>query len=120
MIRGDYCPFTVLVGVALSDQPMPFMGNLCVFSGSHHTLHEPVRSFARELKGATGEGLAIRAWHAMGALDLGEPEQLCLERGDVVVLHQRLAHRGAPNTVGCNIRQMLYYRISHKDHTILK
>ena len=122
MNKGDYCPFTVLVGVALSDQAIPFMGNLCVHSGSHYTLQEPVRSFARDIDHNSlrpSEKVALRAWHAMGAVDLGEPEQLCVERGDVVLLHQRLAHRGAPNC-GCNIRQMLYFRICHKDHTILK
>jgi hypothetical protein len=124
MKKGDYAPFSMLIGIALTDQPLPFMGNLCVYPGSHNSLKEPVRKLATAFAAPNfdlGTLDTIRfARQVMGHIDLGEPTQLILRPGDVVLCHQRTAHEGAPNIVGPTIRQMIYFRVAHKDHEYLK
>jgi len=102
--KGDISPFTLLVGIALSDQMEPFAGNLCVFPGSHYSLQPYIRQFA-----------ASREPQTVARPNLGEPTQLLLQPGDVVLLHQKLAHRGGPN-YSHEVRRMVYFRISHRDH----
>jgi hypothetical protein len=41
--KGKHAPFTLLLGVALSDQPAHGCGNLVVFPGSHRLLQDDVR-----------------------------------------------------------------------------
>ena len=151
---GDYGPFSLLVGIVLSEQNSPYMGNLCVYPGkyciarmfagikysipylwffvvgSHYTLQPGVRQFIAEtqhiqplhpvehvphsilppkqptdeFKGEfefSSEGIqAIQAArHRFLSQNLGEPTQVLANVGDVVLLHQKLAHRG--NTVQC-------------------
>ena len=110
MDKGDYAPFTLLVGVALTDQPAPLHGNLCVFENSHYTLQDDIRTIARSTP-PYDMSYARR--------DLGEPVQLQLRVGDVVLLHQKLAHRGGPH-FGHEIRKMVYFRIKHRRHEELK
>jgi hypothetical protein len=47
--------------------------------------------------------------------DLGASEQLCLNPGDIILAHPKLAHRGAPN-LSSNIRYMIYFRLKHILH----
>jgi hypothetical protein len=126
MKKGDFAPFSLLVGVALTDQTEEWMGNLCVFPGSHNALQQPTRNFARAAAdpGAVYEPGTVSciefARAAMGAVELGEPQQPLLTQGDVVLCHQRLAHSAALNVIGPHIRQIVYFRVSHKDHNSLK
>ena len=39
--------------------------------------------------------------------------------GDVVIAHQKLAHRGGPNASSV-IRHQVCFRLSHKDHASLR
>lgn len=110
MDKGDFAPFTLLVGVALTDQPAPLHGNLCVFDGSHYTLQDTFRTIAHS---------APPYDMSYARCDLGEPTQLQLHIGDVVLLHQKLAHRGGPH-FGHEIRKMVYFRVRHRRHDELK
>jgi hypothetical protein len=112
MGQNKLCPFSLLCGVALSDQLMPNRGNLHVFPGSH--LHEDLRKhyLKRINDPEAGEEDETKP-------NLGKSTQVLLGPGDVVIAHQLLAHRVGVNT-GENIRYQLYYRVSHKDHASFK
>jgi hypothetical protein len=47
------------------------------------------------------------------------PPKVLASTGDVVLCHQKLAHRAGANG-SCNIRYQVYFRISHVDHEALK
>ena len=122
MDKGEYAPFTVLIGVALSDQMLPYSGNLCVFPGSHYSLQEFVRHYAATSPADTKADRTTARRDTAMLLNrpvLEEPVQILVKTGDVVILHQKLAHRGGPN-YNCDIRRMVYFRISHKKHDELK
>ena len=111
-----FSPFTLLVGVALSDQLVPFCGNLVVFPNSHVVIHEIVRNRVRaELEkntrlapgkvNAGGEDRGLNS-DSSGIFSgpfaqekpvLAEPHHVLLRAGDAVLCHQRLAHRAGPN-----------------------
>lgn len=134
--EGKYSPFSLLIGIALSDQQQEFSGNLCVFPGSHHTLQPWLKEYATACKelsdqydhqaqedptGALAEltrrKLALQ--RQQGHMDLGEPTQILVSPGDVVFVLHRVAHRGGPN-YSPNVRKMIYFRVSHKDHERMK
>jgi len=106
------CPFSLLCGVALSDQTGGNQGNLHVFPGSH--LDKRLHRYYRDLIGEEGQGEADTS-----KPDLGGSVQVLLQPGDVVLAHQLLAHRVGVNTTE-HIRYQLYYRVQHKDHEALK
>lgn len=108
MGQNKLCPFSLLCGVALSDQTLPNRGNLHVFPGSH--LHEPLHRYYLEKIDDDSQGEADTS-----KPDLGESVQVLLRPGDVVIAHQLLAHRVGVNTSE-HIRYQLYYRVCHKDH----
>jgi hypothetical protein len=112
MGQNKICPFSLLCGVALSDQTQPNMGNLHVFPGSH--LHDGLRKYYVEQINDDNQGEADD-----NKPDLGESVQVLLRPGDVVLAHQLLAHRVGVNTSE-HIRYQLYYRVQHKDHAELK
>lgn len=111
----NHSPFTLLVGVALSDQLQSFCGNFCVFPGSHILLQQQVKDYI------TKKNMTASSWHESstnGKLNLGEPIQVKLHAGDVVIAIHKLAHRGGPN-YSFDIRKMVYFRIQHKNHSQL-
>jgi len=108
MGQNNLCPFSLLCGVALSDQMRPNCGNLHVFPRSH--LNEELHKYYSELINDDGQGEADE-----NKPDVGESVQVLLEPGDVVIAHQLLAHRVGKNTCE-HIRYQLYYRVSHKRH----
>lgn len=173
----DYSPFSVLIGVVLSDQPEDNMGNLCVYPGSHYTLQSSVRRYADAVSHAylnaqkqcqyqcqsanigstsnsndastivsgyssnsayatsgvnsrlrskvsvtSGQGVSVEAQQASHEfLSQTLPGALPLRAGvgDVIILHQKLAHRGTSNH-HYDIRRMIYFRVSHRHHDQLK
>lgn len=118
MDKGDYAPFTLLIGIALSDQLETFSGNVCVFPGSHHILQDFVRSYVTKM--ALDGGVGFNTAHFLQNKPmLKEPLQVLVNVGDVVLLHQKLAHRGGPN-YGCEVRRMVYFRVQHNRHESLK
>lgn len=112
MGQNKLCPFSLLCGVALSDQTVPNMGNLHVFPGSH--LHSGLQKYYVEKINDDDQGEAD-----VSKPDLGESVQVLLRPGDIVLAHQLLAHRVGVNTSE-HIRYQLYYRVQHKDHEDLK
>ena len=116
---GQHSPFSLLLGVALSDQPAGVLGgNLIVFPGSHRALQplvaQSMRSGACASQGLfpMGEG----PWKTKP--DLGPGYPLEVAAGDVVLCHQKLAHRGGANG-SAHLRYMVYFRLSHVRHDAL-
>jgi len=99
--KGLHSPFTVLVGVCLSDQPQPLCGNLAVHPGAHWRLQSQVR----DLLGRQDDDLARKP-------DLGPPTTLLLRKGDVVLCHQKLPHLGQSN-YSPHVRYQVYFRVKH-------
>jgi len=105
---GENHPFALLLGIALSDQTKPNCGNLRVFPGTHILMQEPYK-----------KAIEARSPLDMRLLNVGEPEQVLLSPGDIVLCHQMLAH-GIGINQSPNIRYQIYFRLSHKDHAQLK
>jgi hypothetical protein len=113
MRQGRLHPFTLLAGIALSNVPEPLCGNLTVFPGSHASLHKQL-TVDGKLHGHDDECYKADSVWGDGTLpDLGTPVQLLAARGDVVLAHPNLAHRGGLN-FSPDIRYQVYFRIKHK------
>eukprot|EP01064_Diplonema_japonicum_P018468 TRINITY_DN2714_c4_g1_i1.p1 TRINITY_DN2714_c4_g1~~TRINITY_DN2714_c4_g1_i1.p1 ORF type:complete len:453 (+),score=64.17 TRINITY_DN2714_c4_g1_i1:50-1360(+) len=102
--EGLHSSFTLLVGITLTPALNANMGNLLVWPGSHHVLCP----------------LMNKNHYANKALladcpDIGLPQSVLAQSGDVVFAHQKLAHSGGPNA-GHSIRYQVYFRLSHKKH----
>ncbi len=129
--------FSVLVGVALSDQCEPNVGNFTVFPGAHvsHSWHGyPARKRRADAKlreqratkkrgrdetaraGMVTEkdeaGMVTEKDETVDATlpDLGEPHQVCLAAGDAVIAHVMLPHRGGVNH-GTRTRELVFFRV---------
>jgi hypothetical protein len=117
---GQLCPFSVLIGVALSDQMQDACGNLAVHPGSHYSLMPFMKKFAetRGLDIADPQVAQARRQKAIALLQnkpvLDEPVQVKLAKGDVVIALFKLAHLGTPN-YSENTRKMVYFRVSHRE-----
>jgi len=105
---GENHPFTLLLGIALSDQTKPDCGNLRVYPGSHIKMQEPYK-----------RAIAVQSPLDMKAVDVGEPVQVLLAPGDIILAHQMLAH-GVGINQSPNIRYQIYFRLAHKEHSRLK
>ncbi|CAI5738744.1 unnamed protein product [Hyaloperonospora brassicae] len=111
--QGRRHPFSLLAGVALSNVAEPLCGNFTVFSGSHALLHDRL---AGNGKLDDHDGACYKADNVWGdgtLPDLGTPVQLLAARGDLVLAHPDLAHRGGLN-FSPDIRYQVYFRIKHK------
>ena len=120
--------FSVLVGVALSDQCEPNVGNFTVFPGAHasHSWHTyPARKRRADAKlreqratkkrgrdQATLPGVVAEKDETLDASlpNLGEPHQVCLAAGDAVIAHVMLPHRGGVNH-GTRTRELVFFRV---------
>lgn len=107
-------PFSLLIGIALSDQTHDKSGNLGVHPGSHHTLTPFLKEYnaACDLSGNEKKSRVSTLLHNLP--DLGEPLQLKLNCGDVVIALYRTAHLGTRNH-SKDVRKMVYFRVSHRD-----
>ncbi|POM63717.1 Protein involved in biosynthesis of mitomycin antibiotics/polyketide fumonisin [Phytophthora palmivora] len=113
MRQGRLHPFTLLAGIALSNVPEPSCGNLTVFPGSHMSLQSRLTADGK-LRGHDDECYKADSVWGNGTLpDLGTPVQLLAARGDLVLAHPNLAHRGGLN-FSPDIRYQVYFRIKHK------
>jgi CDGSH-type Zn-finger protein len=97
-------PFSLLVGIPLSDWESSWKGNFTLFSGSHFQVNELVRT---DYQGFVDNYKL--AQHP--ALD--DPVQICCKAGDVFLAHPLAAHRAGPN-YSPFIRNALYFRITSK------
>lgn len=109
---GQFSNFSVLVGVALSDQLQPNCGNLIAFAGSHHVLQPMVR---QEVETPGSYPFLGNRGDDGGKPELRNGQQILLGIGDAVVLHQKVAHRVGINC-SPNIRYQTYFRLKHVDH----
>lgn len=129
MDKGQYGPFSLLIGVALSDQMVDNCGNLAVHPGSHHVLKSFLKQYSAacdhsDLDKANEQAVQERRLFAVSIVQnkpiLEEPVQVKLQKGDVVFALHKVAHLGTPN-YSDNIRKMVYFRVSHRDlHNIRK
>ncbi len=108
--QGRLHPFSLLVGVALSDHTAPLSGNLLVWPQTHRAVHTSVvDSGAIDMPAFAS---ALEAEFGVGKRELGEPFSVPCRKGDVVVLHPDLVHEGGPN-ISSDIRYMVYFRIKN-------
>jgi hypothetical protein len=123
MDKGQYGPFSLLIGVALSDQLVDNCGNLGVHAGSHHTLKPFLKKYSAAcdhsgLDKNDAQAIQERRMYAVSLVQnkplLDEPVQVKLAKGDVVFALHKLAHLGTPN-YSDNIRKMVYFRVSHRN-----
>jgi hypothetical protein len=81
MEKGDHSPFSILVGIALSEQSEGYMGNLCVHPGSHIRLFDLLN-----VHSAMTSSNPSRSYNdfydGFNRPDLGEPTQLLLQTGN--------------------------------------
>uniref|UniRef100_A0AAV1UGJ7 Phytanoyl-CoA dioxygenase n=1 Tax=Peronospora matthiolae TaxID=2874970 RepID=A0AAV1UGJ7_9STRA len=113
MRQGRRHPFSLLAGVALSNVAEPLSGNFTVFPGSHAFLHNRLAANGK-LDDHDDECYKADSVWGDGTLpDLGIPVQLLAGRGDLVLAHPDLAHRGGLN-FSPDIRYQVYFRIRHK------
>ena len=119
--------FNLIWGAFLSDLPMGNMGNLIVFPGSHHVIHERLRDKGARHRSPDGKEYL---WHCRllgespsarkfslerpGVCD-GRSVELIAEAGDVVLMHPFLAH-GVGLNVTDNPRLAFYARLSANEH----
>uniref|UniRef100_K3WJX7 Phytanoyl-CoA dioxygenase n=1 Tax=Globisporangium ultimum (strain ATCC 200006 / CBS 805.95 / DAOM BR144) TaxID=431595 RepID=K3WJX7_GLOUD len=119
MRQGKLHPFTLLLGIALSDVREPLAGNFTVFPESHHTLQNLLIENGK-LEGYDDECYKADSVWGDGTLpDLGTPVQLLASRGDIVLAHPNLAHRGGLN-FSPDIRYQVYFRMKHVEHATLQ
>ncbi|OQS02316.1 hypothetical protein THRCLA_05303 [Thraustotheca clavata] len=119
MRQGKWNPFSLLVGIALSDVQQPQSGNLIVFPKSHQTLHGMLQE-GGILAGCTTTCISVdTVWGDGNLPDLGTPIPLLCSKGDLVLAHPKTAHRGGPN-FSPNIRYQIYFRIKHMEHEARK
>ena len=102
--EGRIMSFTMLLGIMLSDVPEPFMGNLCVWPGTH-TIYE------RYFKAHGPEALL----QGMPPIEVPSPIQMTGQVGDIVMCHYQLAHSISQN-VSPHIRYAIYFRLFHTQH----
>jgi hypothetical protein len=118
MRQGRRHPFTLLLGITLSNVSEPLAGNFTVFPGSHRSLHKLLRDDGK-LDGFDDECYRADSVWGDGTLpDLGVPVQLLASRGDIVLAHPNLAHRGGLN-FSPDVRYQIYFRLKHVDHEAL-
>ena len=85
-------------------------------AGSQRHLLTPAQ---REEEAARLAGRRQLARHADKPV-LDEPVQVQLSPGDVVVALHKVAHFGGPNTHSREVRKMIYFRVSHRQHASLR
>lgn len=108
---GQLFPFSVLVGVYLSDLTDPNSGNFVVWPGSHRTIASYARAHPEGWFDAEGYGPPPIG---LPPMEFGRPIQVTLRAGDIVLAHYQLAHSVAQN-VSPHIRYAVYFRLAHRD-----
>lgn len=117
--EGKLTPFSILLGVALTKQKGPSSGNLIVFPGSHRIVGAALATIFHSGAAADGgdKGTNEASWGRWKRPSLQhiKPVAVAMDPGDIVLCHQKLAHRAGPNG-SSDIRLQAYYRITtHED-----
>jgi hypothetical protein len=101
-LKGDELnPFTLLVGIFLTDVKECFAGNFTVWPGGHKTM--------QNYFGSKGETAMKMTDSLPSGLDFGEPLQIQANAGDSIICHYLLPHAAAVN-VSDNDRIALFFR----------
>ena len=103
---GRPSTYSLLVGVMLTDQPEPDMGNLWVWPGTH-------RENAEYFRAHGSDALLARAPYPPTALS--RPEQVTGHAGDVYFGHYLLGHNIGGN-VSDVTRKVVYFRLHADGH----
>lgn len=103
--------FTSLVGILLSDQMEPNMGNLIVYPGSHRLYQQYFQEHGPDVL-LTEE--VFQKMHRSPNVKLSEPVQVTGRAGDLVISHYQLIHASGPNRSSA-IRYSCYYRVYHNE-----
>ncbi|MEK3877778.1 hypothetical protein [Paenibacillus sp. FSL M7-0420] len=101
--KENYNNFELLVGVFLSNVHEHFAGNLTVWPRSHQIIRDYFRIY--------GEDAVL---NGMPEVDLGKPQQILVNEGDIIICNYLLAHSVSPN-LSANIRYAVYFRIRHSE-----
>lgn len=110
--QGQHSPFTLLVGVCLSDVDGCGSGNFAVHPGAHWSLQQAVKDQV-----TSGSNSFSKFDRDDSKPDLGEPTQLNMKAGDIVVAHQKLPHLGCQN-FSANIRYQVYFRVQDRKSVV--
>lgn len=102
--KGVIHNFTALLGIALSDVPRPFSGNLSVWPGTHHMYESYFREHGPQ-----------SLFKGMPKVRLPKPKQMRAKAGDAFLVHYQVAHSGTIN-LSPNVRYAIYFRLKHIDH----
>lgn len=101
---------------AVSDVSGRLTTSTAAAAGSQRHLLSPAQ---REEEAARLAGRRQLARHADKPV-LDEPVQVQLSPGDVVVALHKVAHFGGPNYHSRDVRKMIYFRVSHRQHASLR
>ena len=106
--------FSVLVGVTLSEgqDTDENRGQLTVFPGSHEKVHDFLRKTIKNTP--DGEDAIEKFKEGKKELDIGKPVRVTVNRGDVVLVHQRLAHMHGVNLTEKPAKNV-YFKVGRKD-----
>lgn len=114
---GSCMRFNCLWGTYINSLPHGNMGNLLVFPGTHHVLAKHLRDKGPNwMYDATKQKAPPRSkWPNLSLPQVsdGNPYQLCVERGDVILAHPWLAHGIGVNT-SSQTRLACYARLEAK------
>jgi len=105
----SHSPYTLLIGVALTD-----ISHICIHPGSPILLQESVVQQISQRNSLFSE-----IGYSASKPNLGLPMQLSLRAGDVFLCTQKMAMQMAANNSD-ELRIMVFFRISHVDHAVLK
>lgn len=110
---GDFSPYTLLIGIPLSDMTDTFCGNICVHPRSHILLMESIKMEV-EKKSTLFSSLQHKE-----KPDIGTPVQILMKKGDCFLCTAKCAIQYAAN---CSSKptEIVYFKISHIDHNVLK
>lgn len=121
--QGRLTDFSLLCGIALTDQRGPASGCLIVWPGTHHIMGEHIKAHFAEHDAYKRASLVYdeKALERMdmefldmikeGPMKGRKPVPVLLEEGDVVLAHHKLAHCVGPNLSNI-VRNQMYVRIS--------
>jgi hypothetical protein len=113
-VHGEHSPYSLFLGIALTDFSENDMGNLCVHPESHLLLMDLYKDHARYHRTAFSEDP-----QSSSRPNLGQPVEICLKAGDAIFCTQRLATLFTNNN-SFSTTTMVFFRISHVDHAQLK
>jgi ectoine hydroxylase-related dioxygenase (phytanoyl-CoA dioxygenase family) len=103
--------FTLLAGIALTDQSIPQSGNLWVWAGSHDGHSQLFHANGtRALTKAGGHTVYLQP-----PQQPGERRELALRRGDLVLAHFLLGHNSGGNMQPW-VRRTIYFRLATPGH----